>query len=248
MKKITFLFLVIVLLTAMSSTTMAEKPVLRAAAEATFVPFEFVDEKTNKVTGFDVDLVVALGEVMGYKIEFLNLAWDGLIPSLLNGNIDIIASGMSITEERALQLNFSEPYFTSVLTIMVRDNNTTITSLDDLKDKTVAVQISTTGDFEAEEIPGVKINRYNTAPDALQNVILGVADASILDLPVAEAFLASNPNAPLKHLGPVSADDYFGLALRKQDTELLEKVNAALAQIKADGTYDEIVEKWFGAK
>lgn len=248
MKKTALLLSVIILLIGMSSTTLAEKPVLRAAAEATFVPFEFVDEKTNKVTGFDVDLVEALGEVMGYKIEFLNLSWDGLIPSLLNGNIDVIASGMSITEERLKQVNFSDPYFTSVLTIMVKDNNNVIKSLDDLANKTVAVQISTTGDFAAEEIPGVKINRYNTAPEALQNVILGVANASILDLPVAEAFIASNPNAPLKHLGPVSADDYFGLAMRKKDTDLLEKVNAALVQIKADGTYDKIVEKWFGAK
>ncbi len=159
----------------------------------------------------------------------------------------MIASGMSITEERALQVNFSDPYFKSVLTIVVHNNSTGITSLDDLANKSVAVQINTTGDFAADDIPGVKVSRYNIVPEALQNVILGIVDAAIIDLPVAEAFFEANPNAPLKHVGQVSDDDYFGFALRKEDTELLAKVNAALAQLKSDGTYDQIVEKWFGS-
>lgn len=245
MKKVGFGLILIMLLLGLNTTAMAEKPVLIAAADAAFVPFEFVDEKTNEVVGFDVDIVKALGEVMGYEVDFRNFPWDGLIPGLYNRNIDIIASGMTITEERAQQVNFSDPYFVSTLTIVVLESNDTITSFDDLKGKTVAVQISTTGDFAVDDVEGATAARYNTAPEALQNVILGVAHASVIDLPVAEAFLANNPNAPLKHLGPLTADDEFGLAMRKEDTELLEKVNAALIQIKENGTYDQIFDKWF---
>lgn len=245
MKKISFGLILIMFLLGLNTTAMAEKPVLIVAADAAFVPFEFVDEFTNEIVGFDVDLVKALGEVMGYEIDFRNFPWDGLIPGLYNRNIDIIASGMTITAERAQQVNFSDPYFVSTLTIVVHENNDDITSFDDLEGKIIAVQISTTGDFAVDDIAGARAARFNTAPEALQNVILGAAHASVIDLPVAEAFLANNPNAPVKHFGPLTADDEFGLAMRKEDVDLLEKVNAALIQIKADGTYDQIYDKWF---
>lgn len=244
MKKTVVFLMLMVMVLGTTSAALAQKPVLTVAGDAAFVPFEFVDEK-NQIVGFDVDLAKAIGEAMGYEVVYLNLAWDGLIPSLLNKNIDMIASGMSITEERAKQVNFSEPYFTSVLTIVVHQNNNSIQTLEDLAGKIVAVQINTTGDFAASEIDGAKINRYNTVPEALQNIVIGIVDAAVIDLPVAEAFFAANPHAPLKHVGKVSDDDTFGLALRKEDTDLLEKVNAALAQIKADGTYDQIYDKWF---
>lgn len=245
LKKTAFVLLLLILMVSFTATSLAAKPVLKVGTEATFVPFETVDEKTNKVIGFDVDLMHAIGEIIGYEIEFINMSWDGLIASLQNRNIDVIAAGMTITDERAQVVNFSDPYFESVLTIVVRNDNNTVTSLDDLINKTVAVQINTTGDFEAEEIPGVRMARYNTAPEALQNVIINAAHAAVIDLPVAETYLDKNPNAPLKHLGAHSSGDFFGLALRKQDTDLLAKVNAALAQIRADGTYDKIMDKWF---
>lgn len=244
MKKFFSVVVLLGMLVFSVTPVMAQKPVLKVGGDAAFAPFEFVDEK-NQVVGFDIDLVKAIGEIIGYEVQYLNMAWDGLIPSLINKNIDIIASGMSITPARQEQVNFSDPYFTSVLTIVVHKNNNSIKTLDDLANKKVVVQINTTGDFACDDIPGVKVYRYNTAPEALQNVALGVCDAAVIDLPVAEAYFAANPNAPLKHVGKVSEDDFFGLAIRKEDTELLAKVNAALAEIKANGTYDQIFAKWF---
>ena len=244
MKKLALFGLMLVVFLGTVSPVLAQKPVLKVAADCAFVPFEFVDEN-NKIVGFDVDLAMAIGEAIGYEVQFLNLAWEGLIPSLLNKNIDMIASGMSITEERAKQVNFSDPYFTSVLTIVVHKNNNDIKTLDDLAGKKVGVQINTTGDFAASEIDGAKVSRYNTVPETLQNIVLGIIDAAVIDMPVADAFFDANPNAPLKHVGKVSEDDYFGLAIRKEDTELLAKVNAALKQLKEDGTYDKIYNKWF---
>ena len=245
MKKTAFVLLVLSLMLTMTATSIAAKPVLKVGTEATFVPFETVDEKTNEVIGFDVDLMKAIGDIIGYEIQFYNMGWDGLIPSLLNGNIDVIAAGMTIREDRAKVVNFSDPYFESVLTIVVRKDNNTIKGFEDLENKTIAVQLNTTGDFVAEEIAGARIARYNTAPEALQNVAMNAAHASIIDLPVAETYLAKNPNAPLKHLGAIAMNEFFGLALRKQDTDLLKQINAALAQIRADGTYQQIIDKWF---
>lgn len=245
MKKTAFVLLVLSLMLTMTATSIAAKPVLKVGTEATFVPFETVDEKTNEVIGFDVDLMKAIGDIIGYEIQFYNMGWDGLIPSLLNGNIDVIAAGMTIKEDRAKVVNFSDPYFESVLTIVVRKDNNTIKGFEDLENKTIAVQLNTTGDFVAEEIAGARIARYNTAPEALQNVAMNAAHASIIDLPVAETYLAKNPNAPLKHLGAIAMNEFFGLALRKQDTDLLKQINAALAQIRADGTYQQIMDKWF---
>jgi len=245
LKKTAFVLLVLSLMLTMTATSIAAKPVLKVGTEATFVPFETVDEKTNEVIGFDVDLMKAIGDIIGYEIQFYNMGWDGLIPSLLNGNIDVIAAGMTIREDRAKVVNFSDPYFESVLTIVVRKDNNTIKGFEDLENKTIAVQLNTTGDFVAEEIAGARIARYNTAPEALQNVAMNAAHASIIDLPVAETYLAKNPNAPLKHLGAIAMNEFFGLALRKQDTDLLKQINAALAQIRADGTYQQIMDKWF---
>ena len=215
MKKLALVGLMLVVFLGTVSPVLAQKPVLKVAADCAFVPFEFVDEN-NKIVGFDVDLAMAIGEAIGYEVQFLNLAWEGLIPSLLNKNIDMIASGMSITEERAKQVNFSDPYFTSVLTIVVHKNNNDIKTLDDLAGKKVGVQINTTGDFAASEIDGAKVSRYNTVPETLQNIVLGIIDAAVIDMPVADAFFAANPNAPLKHVGKVSEDDYFGLAIRRK--------------------------------
>ena len=109
MKKTAFVLLVLSLMLTMTATSIAAKPVLKVGTEATFVPFETVDEKTNEVIGFDVDLMKAIGDIIGYEIQFYNMGWDGLIPSLLNGNIDVIAAGMTIREDRAKVVNFSDP-------------------------------------------------------------------------------------------------------------------------------------------
>lgn len=250
MKKVwLFLFVGILALGLIpSGLANAQSPVLRVGTEAGFMPFEYVDDKTNELSGFDMDLIRAIGQELGMTVQISNINWDGLIPGLLSNHFDVLIAGITITEERAQSVNFSTPYFESVLTIMVRQENNTIQTLDDLAGKTAAVQISTTGDFVAEELEGIKgINRYNTVPEAMQAVINRNADAALIDLPVAQAYLAHNPATPLKAMGAVSDSDFFGIAVRKQNTELLEKINGALESLKTNGIYDELYNKWFGA-
>ena len=151
MKKFSSVLLLIVLVFSLPSMVLAQD-VLRVATEAGFMPLEFVDEKTGELMGFDMDLIRAIGDTLGMEVKIDNIIWDGLIPALLNNNYDVLIAGITITEERAAAVNFSTPYFESVLTIVTKDSDKEITSLNDLKGKIAAVQINTTGDFTASDL------------------------------------------------------------------------------------------------
>lgn len=248
-----FLVLTLITILSLSFTAVAfGKDVLRVATEAGFMPFEYVDEKTGELYGFDMDLIRAMGHALDLEVKIDNISWDGLIPALLNNNYDVVIAGVTITEERKQSVNFTNAYFESVLTIVTKENQKAISSLDDLKNKVAAVQISTTGDFEASDLKddGVlkSVSRFDTVADAMQAVIIGVADVVIVDLPVAKAYLDANQHAPLIHVGPVADDEYYGMAVNKKNTDLLNQLNSALDQLQEDGTYDKIYQKWFGAQ
>ena len=242
------LAIVCVLLTVavmLSGVAGAAHPVVKVATSADFPPFEYQDEKTGEFLGFDIDLMMALGKQMGMDVQFINTAWDGLIPGLLTGNYDCIISAMTITEERAKAVNFSDPYFNAGQVIVTLKTNESIKSVDDLVGKTVSVQIGTTGDLAASELKGVTVKRFNLAPDAIQEVRNGAADACIIDLAVAAEIAAEYGDIKF---GEPFTEELYGIALAKNNTALLAKVNEALAALKASGEYDEIFDKWFGAK
>ena len=131
----------------------AEK-VLRVGTNPTFAPFEFQAKGSNDLTGFDIDLAKALGKQMGYKVELVNLGFDGLIPALSTGNIDLAVSGMSITEERKNAVDFCDPYYTSGLIVLVRPDETNIKGINDLVGKRIGAQIGTTGATKASSVKG----------------------------------------------------------------------------------------------
>jgi len=248
-KKLSVLLLTVLFVLGAGFSALGQG-VLKVATEAGFMPFEYVDAESGELMGFDMDLIRAIGEVLGLEVQIDNISWDGLIPALLNGNYDCLIAGITITPERQGAVDFSEPYFESVLTV-VANTGTEISGLEGLAGKTAAVQINTTGDFtasdlaDAGELKGVA--RFDTVADAMQAVLIGVADIVLIDLPVAEAYLAANPQAPLEHAGPVADNEFYGIAVNKNNKALLEQINAALAELKASGTYDQIFQKWFGA-
>ncbi len=251
MKKLIVLMLTIILSISVVASA-SNNEVLKVATEAGFMPFEYVGEEAGELLGFDMDLIRAIGEVLGLQVKIDNISWDGLIPALLNNNYDAVIAGVTITAEREESVNFSNPYFESVLTIVTKGNVTNIASLDDLKGKVAAVQISTTGAFTATDLfdeGKVKnVLHFDTVADAMQAVIIGVADVVVVDLPVAEAYLQANPAAPLQAVGAVSANEYYGIAINKNNSQLLEQVNSALDELHKNGTYAEIYNKWFGAE
>jgi polar amino acid transport system substrate-binding protein len=229
----------------MSGIAGAANPVLKVATDAAFPPFEYQDEKTGAFLGFDMDLINAIGKKMGMDVQIINTAWDGIIPGLLTGNYNCIISAMTITDERKQVVNFSDPYFNAGQVIVTMKSNTTIKTTDDLVGKAVSVQIGTTGDLAASDIKGVTVKRFNLAPDAIQELRNGGVVACIIDLAVAEEVTAEYTD--IKFSAPFT-EELYGIAIAKKDTDLLKKVNSALADLKASGEYDAIFKKWFAGK
>lgn len=226
----------------------AQSKVLKVGTEATFPPFEFQDEKTKEYTGFDIDLAKAVGKQMGYQVEIQNMGFDGLIPALQTSSIDMIASAMSITDERAQKVNFSQPYYKSGLSIVVKKDNTTINNFKDLEGKRIAVQIGTTSAKEAQKIKNAQVREFNSNSEAYMELVNGGADAVVNDLPVNQYYLTQTNGKDAKLVGEVANAEEYGLAVAKNNKELADKVNKALDELKKNGEYDKIYQKWFGTK
>ncbi|HHY11911.1 MAG TPA: basic amino acid ABC transporter substrate-binding protein [Firmicutes bacterium] len=229
---------------------------LVAVGECTFAPFEFVDEETGKPAGFDVDLIQAIAEAANFEVEYKNLDWNSLIAALQTKEADLVVSGMTITDERALEVKFSDPYFESGQAWCVEEDSP-IKALDDLSGKTVGVQINTTGDYAAQKLdekfkeedkPGLSIKRLERAADVFNELKVGGVDAVISDLPVIQEYLKNNPDSNVIIPEPAFTVEYYGIAMRKQDKDIHGLVNKGLATIKANGKYDELYEKYFGTR
>ncbi|SEO70314.1 basic amino acid ABC transporter substrate-binding protein [Propionispora vibrioides] len=222
--------------------------VLKVGTEPSFAPFEFQDEKSKDYVGFDMDLIRAIGKQMGAEVEIQSMGFDGLIPALEAGNIDVAVSGMTITEERAQKVNFSKPYYKSGLTVVVKTGNNTIKGFGDLEGKKIGAQIGTTGAEEAKKIKNAQVREFNTPPEAFMELKAGGVDAVINDKPVNDYFMKETGSKDAQQVGePLTAEDY-GIAMSKKNTELADKINKALDELKQNGEYDKIYEKWFGKK
>ncbi len=229
--------------------TTADIPEYKVAMEPTFPPFDTVNETTHELTGFDVDFMNAIAENQGFKLEWVNMGFDGLIPALQAGNIDIIASGMDASADRQEHVDFSDTYYDTGLVVAVKAGNTTIKSIDSLTpDKKVGGQIGTTGAdlatelYESGKIGEAKI--YNKLDVAIMDLQSGVIDALINDLPVTKAYMDDKPGT-IDIVGDVLKAESYAFAVQKGNTELLEKINTGLHNLKDDGTFDKIYAKWF---
>ncbi|REF28777.1 amino acid ABC transporter substrate-binding protein (PAAT family) [Xenorhabdus cabanillasii] len=228
------------------SATAAEKQTLRFATEATYPPFEFIDAN-NKIQGFDVDLANAMCKKIHAECTFTNQAFDSLIPSLKFRRVDVLIAGIDITPDRQKQVDFTDTYYdNSAIFVTVKGKYSQVA---DLKGKQIGTQNGTTHQKYLME----QHKELNSVPyDSYQNAILdlknGRIDAIFGDTAVVNVWLKKN-----KELGTigkkVTDKNYFGtglgIAVRKGNTVLLNKLNQALAEIKQDGTYDTIYKKWF---
>ena len=231
-----------------SSGSGSGAKVLRVGSSIDFAPFEFQDEGQKEYQGFDMDLIRAVAKEMGYETEIQNLGFDGLIPALQGKNVDVIISGMTINEDRKQNVLFSDPYYQSGLTMVVRSDETGITKFTDLKGKKVAVQIGTTSAAEVKKMEGVEVKELNTPADCFMELKAGGVDAVVNDRPVNDYYITKNSAQGVKALDEkLTAEDY-GIAMGKDNKELQEKINAALKKLKENGEYDKIFAKWFGEK
>ncbi len=215
---------------------------IKAVTDATFPPMEFVEN--NKYTGFDIELVEAIGQQLKRPIEWTNVDFKGLIPSLTSKRADIAVSGIYITPERAQVVNFANSYLAGGLVAMVKDNNTTIKTLDDLKGKRISVQIGTKSvQWLRDNIPSAQLVEVEKNQQMFNLVDIGRVDAAVTGKPAA--FQYARTKGGVKILPNQLTTEEYGIAVRKDLPDVSKDINEALAQLKANGTYDKLVKKWF---
>jgi lysine-arginine-ornithine-binding protein len=241
-----FIFLLVgLLILGLLSGCAAQKEegTLVMGTNADFPPFELRNEQ-NEVDGFDVDIAKAVAEAMGKELVIEDMAFDGLIPALQTDKIDIAIAGMTITPERLEEVDFSTPYYNAGQTVVVREENEEIQSVDDLEGKLIAVQLGTTGDLEAHDrFPAENIRQFNQVNEAFLELGNERVDAIIIDIPVAERYIEIKGG--FKTVGGAFTEEFFGIAVKKGNTELLEQINEVLAELEESGKFDELVTKWF---
>jgi glutamine transport system substrate-binding protein len=226
---------------ATGGSTNSEK-VLKIGSDPTFAPFEFIDTK-NQPTGFDIDLMKSIAADMGYTVQFENSSFDGLIPSLQGGKYDAVIAAMTITPEREASVDFSDKYIMATQLIAVKKGSS-IQTVSDLKGKRIGVQNSTTGQTVLEEI-NINPKKFESIPDAMNDLMNGGLDAVVADSPVVLYFIKQNPNANIVYVKGDFPKEYYGIALKKGNSELKDELNNSLKNLKASGKYNEIYKKWF---
>ncbi|MGI6605280.1 MAG: amino acid ABC transporter substrate-binding protein [Firmicutes bacterium] len=218
---------------------------LVAGLDDAFAPFGFRDDKNN-IVGFDIDLGNKMAERLGIKMEWQPAQWSGIVMSLKTKKFDVIWSGMSITPERAAEVNFTDPYIGAAQIIITKADNKDINSKEDLAGKVVGTQLGSTGEVAAKKVEGLKeLKAFDIFPDAINDLNTGRLDAVVIDDITARYYLQEKPGA-FRILDDILSYEPMGIAVRKEDTSLLETINNEIKAMIADGTYAEISEKWFG--
>ena len=241
-----------------AATTAAPTPAAAALAgrvyvvgtDAAYAPFES-QGPGGDIVGFDMDLLNAIAAKAGISLKFVNTPWEGIFNTLANGERDLVISAVTITPERQQTMDFSAPYFDATQLIAVKAGSK-VQRFDDLKTLKVGVQNGTTGDEVVQKLQGrasPDIRRFESTPLALKELESGGVDAVVADNGVVAHYIVNNPAAQFVSLQDASfAPEQYGIALKKGNAELRVKINAGLAAIRADGTYDTIYARYFGTK
>ena len=210
---------------------------------AEFPPYEYHDN--NTIVGIDADICAAIAEKMGLELEIEDIAFDSIIPEISSGKADIGAAGMTVTEDRKQNVDFSETYARASQVIIVTENSE-VKGMDDLKGKKVGVQTGTTGDiYVTGDLGDECVERYAKGMEAVQALSQTKIDAVVIDGEPAKKYISEVPG--LKILDESYTDEEYAIAIRKGNTELLDAVNKAIGELKADGTLDAIVAKYINA-
>ncbi len=226
----------------------AAAPAYTVAHDATWPPMEFVDDKL-KLVGYSVDYMDAVAKEAGFTVKHENVAWDGIFAGLAGKQYDIIASSVTITEERAKVMDFSTPYY-EVRQALITPKEATVKKLEDMTGKRVGAQIGTTGFMAAEKIKGIKAVTYDEVGLAMADLASGRLEAVICDDPVATNFILENKEYAAKMkvalIVPAETPEYYGFAVNKGNKEALELLNKGIAAVKAKGIEAALIKKWMG--
>lgn len=201
--------------------------------------------ENNEVVGIDVDIAQAICDKLDMNLVIDNIAFDSIIPAVQSGKADVGVAGMTVTEDRLQSIDFTDTYTTATQVIIVNTEGSTVASVDDLAGKTIGVQLGTTGDIYASDVEGATVEQYQKGADAVQALKQNKIDCVIIDSEPAKAFVEANEGLTI--LPDPFEEEEYAICISKDNTELKDKINTALAELKADGTIDSIVEKYIGS-
>lgn len=246
-RSVLFTISILAILAMLLSACSTPKTKVTVATDATFPPFEYVDEQTKEMTGFDVELIRMIADKAGLEISIENTPFDSVTAGISQCQFDIAIAAITITEDRKKEMLFSEPYINAGQIVVVRNDEQAITGYADLTGKTIAAQLGTTGAIEAEKVADVTFKPYDSYDLAFLDLQNGQVDAVIVDYLTAVGFLAKNPDK-LKMVGDVFTDESYGIAVCKNKTDLLDKINVALKALKDEGKLKELETKYLAAQ
>lgn len=227
-----------------SSAKEPTKETLVMATNATFPPYEYYEGE--EMIGIDVEIATAIAEKLGMEIQIEDMDFNSIITAVSTGKADMGLAGMTVTPERQENVDFSDTYATAVQVVIVKEDSA-IASIDDLAGAKIGVQESTTGHiYCSDEFGEENVIAYNAGASAVEALKVGKVDCVVIDNEPAKAFVAANEG--LKILDTEYAVEEYAIAMKKGNTDLVEKVNAALSELKADGTLDAIVAKYIPAE
>ena len=244
MKKVFAILLSLCML--LSAVAFAEAtPVLTMGTNAHFPPYEFYED--NVIVGIDAEVAAAIAEKLGMELVIEDMDFDGLVPAVYSGKIDIAMAGMTVTEDRLQSVNFSTSYATGIQSIIVKEGSA-IQSVDDLVNAgMIGVQQGTTGDIYCTGDFGEEhISKYKTGNEAVMALVAGKVDCVVIDNEPAKAYVAANEGLII--LDTEYAIEDYAIAVALENTELLDAINAALEELIADGTVAQIVAKYISAE
>lgn len=231
-----------------ASVAGADDHELDVVTDPSFVPFEMMDQETGEMVGFDMDIISEVAERAGFEYNLETMDFNGIIPAIQTGNVDIAIAGVTITEERAEIVDFSDPYYDSGLRILVGADDDSVEEVEDLKGKKIGTKVGSTSYDYLEENLGdeADITPYPGSSDMYMALMGGSVDAVFYDAPNVGYFSQTRGEGRVKVVGPLYEGQQYGIVLVK-GSEWVEPVNEALAAMKEDGTYDDIHAKWFGS-
>ncbi len=240
MKKILAVVMML-MLAVLSCGKKEDSKTLRVGLNSVFAPFEY--KENGQIVGFDVDLINQIGKDLGYKIEIEDQSFDGLIPTLKAGKIDMIISGMTATEERKKSVDFSDEYFKSTNVYLKKKGNNNVTSIDNLSGKKVGASLGTIQEIEARKIPGAAVVPIEDTVKSIMDLEAGKVDVLILENVIALEYMKKYTD--LEVIGEKPLDSGMAIAFDKgKHTELIQKINEELKTLKSNGKYDELINKY----
>ncbi len=244
MRRALFFSLAIIMILGLALAGCApKKQVVTVATDATWPPFESVNEETKKLEGFDIELMEAIAKEAGFEVKWVNVSWDPLLAGMATGTYDAAIAVMTITPERAEKWLFSDPYYDAGQLVAVQIGNTDINGPADLAGKTAGAQIGTTGAMEIEKIQGATLKNYDDIGQAFMDLMNGQIDAVVADSPLVYGYVGKNSDK-IKAVGKVFTNEQYGIAVKKGADDLLAKINKGLKAVKDRGLLEELDNKW----